>query len=174
MRPALWAMLGALLAGMATLGMPATPARAQNVDIIGTYGDWEAYVRGEGASRFCYMVSKPKEASLRSRRGDIFFLVWHRPAQKEFDVVQVDIGYPFQDKSEVEVTIGDKSWMLFTRDQNAWAYRPDDDKALVAAIAAGTRMTVKGTSSRGNTTTDTYSLSGSSAAHDAIDKACGR
>src|SRR3546814_13466973 len=66
------------------------------------YGEWEAFTRGEGATKFCYMVSKPKEASLRSRRGDIFCLVWHRPAQKEFDVVQVDIGYPLKEKSEVE------------------------------------------------------------------------
>lgn len=164
----------ALLAGALSLGLPAAPAHAQDAEAIGQHGEWEAYTRGEGESKFCYMVSKPREASLRSRRGDIFFLVWHRPAQKEFDVVQIDIGYPFKDESEVEVEIGGKAWTLFTRDQNAWTYRPEDDKALVEAIRGGSRMTVKGTSSRGSETTDVYSLSGSAAAHAAIDKACPR
>ena len=53
-------------------------------------------------------------------------------------------------------------------------YKADDDKALVAALRAGSQMTVKGVSSRGNATTDTYSLKGTSAAHAAIGKACGR
>ncbi len=35
-------------------------------------------------------------------------------------------------------------------------------------------MVVKGTSSRGTLTTDTYSLTGFSAALQSIDKACGR
>src|SRR3546814_13260162 len=111
------------------------------------------------------MVSKPNGSSLRWRIGDIFFLVWHRPAQKEFDVVQVDIGYPLKEKSEVEVAIGGKSWMLFTRDQNAWTYRPEDDKALVAALRAGPRMNVKGPSSRGNQPHDPSHLSAPSTAH---------
>lgn len=147
---------------------------AQEAKRIGQHGDWDAYTRGTGNNQFCYMVSKPKTASLQSRRGEIFFLVWHRPGQKEFDVVQVDIGYPFKDASEVEVRIGGDSWSLFTKDESAWAYKQADDVALVAALRKGSRMTVKGTSSRNNPTTDTYSLKGTSAAYAAINKACGR
>lgn len=152
---------------------PAT-GHAQEAKRIGQHGDWDAYTRGTGNSQFCYMVSKPQSASLQSRRGEIFFLVWHRPGQKEFDVVQVDIGYPFKEASEVEVRIGGDSWSLFTKEESAWTYKQADDKALVAAMRKGARMTVKGTSSRNNPTTDTYSLKGTSAAYAAINKACGR
>jgi hypothetical protein len=38
----------------------------------------------------------------------------------------------------------------------------------------GARMVVKGTSARNNPTTDSYSLKGVSAAHSAMNKACGR
>lgn len=165
-------MLALLAAGAA--GLAAAPSQAQDAELIGRFGDWDAYTRGNGANRFCYMVSKPKEASLRSRRGEIFFLVWHRPEQKEFDVVQVDIGYPFKPDTEAEIQIGGNSWALFTRDESAWTYKAADDRAVVAALRAGSRMTVKGTSSRGNPTTDSYSLKGTSAAHSAINKACGR
>lgn len=147
---------------------------AQEAKRIGQYGDWDAYTRGSGNDRFCYMVSKPQTASLQSRRGEIFFLVWHRPGQQEFDVVQVDIGYPFKEASVVEVRIGSDAWSLFTKDESAWTYKQADDTALVAALRKGARMTVKGTSSRNNPTTDTYSLKGTSAAHAAINKACGR
>lgn len=166
----LWLM--ALTLGVAAAASP--PAQAQDAELIGRFGDWDAYTRGTAGNRFCYMVSKPKEASLRSRRGEIFFLVWHRPDQKEFDVVQVDIGYPFKEGSEAEVRVGSETWNLFTRDESAWTYKPADDAALVTALRKGARMTVKGVSSRNNPTTDSYSLKGTSAAHAAIGKACGR
>ncbi|MFO1120388.1 MAG: invasion associated locus B family protein [Rhodospirillales bacterium] len=48
------------------------------------------------------------------------------------------------------------------------------DRAIVAAMKAGKAMIVRGTSARGTLTTDTYSLSGFSAALAAIDKACAK
>ena len=166
-----------LLTGVAlaaTVTVSGTPAQAQEATLIGRYGDWEAYTRGGKDDRFCYIVSKPKEASLRSRRGDIFLLIWHRPAKKEFDVVQIDAGYSFKDKSEVELKVGGDEWNLFTRDGNAWTYRGDDDAKIVEAMRKGAKLTVKGRSSRDNPTTDSYSLKGVSAAHRAMNKACGR
>ncbi len=166
-----------LLAGVglaATVAITDAPVQAQEAELIGRFGDWEAYTRGGTDDRFCYIVSKPKEASLRSRRGDIFLLVWHRPAKKEFDVVQVDAGYSFKKESEVEVKVGGEEWQLFTRDGNAWTYKGEDDANIVQAMRKGARMTVKGMSSRNNPTTDSYSLNGVTAAHRAINKACGR
>lgn len=166
-----------LLAAAVVLSVAAlvpVTGHAQEAKRIGQHGDWDAYTRGTGNSQFCYMVSKPQTASLQSRRGEIFFLVWHRPGQKEFDVVQVDIGYPFKEDSQVEVRIGGDSWSLFTKNESAWTYKQTDDTALVAALRKGARMTVKGMSSRNNPTTDTYSLKGTSAAYAAINKACGR
>jgi hypothetical protein len=48
----------------------------------------------------------------------------------------------------------------------------DDEPGFVAALKKGSKLVVHGTSSRGTKTTDTYSLSGVTAAMDAIDKAC--
>jgi len=166
----LW--FAAALAGLSTFA--GSTADAQDAELINRYGDWDAYTRGDSASRFCYMVSRPKEASLRSRRGEIFFLIWHQPAQGEFDVVQVDIGYPFKQGTEAEVAIGGSTWQLFTRDESAWTYKSADDAAVVAALRKGSRMSVKDVSSLGNSTTATYSLKRTIAAHQAINKACGR
>ena len=45
---------------------------------------------------------------------------------------------------------------------------------MVNAMAKGSKMVVKGTSSRGTPTTDTYSLMGFMAARRAITQACGK
>jgi hypothetical protein len=168
-------LLATLIAAVALVSGALTgAAQAQEQKLLGRFGDWEAFTQGSGVNLVCYMVSKPQEATLRSRRGDIFFLVNHWPERKEFDVVQVDIGYGFKERSEAEVAIGSDIWKLFTRDGNAWAYKTQDDAAIVEAMRKGTQMLVKGVSSRGNPTTDRYSLSGTTAAHAAMDKACGR
>lgn len=161
-----------LLALVAALAAP-LPATAQDSHQLGKFSDWVAYVRGDGKSRYCYIVSGPQEASLGSRRSDIFVLIWHRPGDKQFDVVQTDIGYTFKDGEPVSAEIDGKKWQLFTREGTAWSY-DQDQAAIIEAMRKGKRLTIKGVSHRGNPTTDVYSLAGVTAAHNAINKACPR
>ncbi len=51
-------------------------------------------------------------------------------------------------------------------------YDAKDDSRMVKSMRAGRTMIMEGTSGRGTKTRDTYSLSGFSAAHNAINKAC--
>jgi hypothetical protein len=48
----------------------------------------------------------------------------------------------------------------------------EGERRLVAAMKGGSTMIVKGTSARGNLTTDTYSLSGVTAAVNRINQLC--
>ena len=162
-----------ILVVVISLFIASSPALSNEAKVIGKFSDWQTYVRGDKKDRFSYIVSKPKKASLRSRRGDIFLMVWHRPSTKEFDVVQVDAGYTYKKKSEVKLKVGSSGWTLFTRGGNAWALGKDD-ASIVKAMSKGMRLTIKGTSSRNNPTTDSYSLKGVTAAHRAMNKACGR
>ena len=141
---------------------------------IGTFSDWTAFSDGSGGSRICYVGSVPKKAEGKyTRRGDTYTLVSHRPGEKVFGEVSVEAGYTYKPNSEVAVDIDGKKFKLFTKGGNAWATDATADKAIVAAMKSGRRMAIKGTSSRGTLTTDTYSLSGITAAYNAIDKACG-
>jgi hypothetical protein len=54
----------------------------------------------------------------------------------------------------------------------AWLASTDDEAGFVTALKGGSQLVVKGTSGRGTETTDTYSLSGVTAAMAAIDGAC--
>lgn len=149
-------------------------AHASDPALIGTYGDWMAYSFKENGSKVCYMASTPKKAEGNyTRRGEIYALITHRPAQGTKNVFSYMTGYPYKANSDATVKIGGKSFTLFTQDETAWSPDAQSDKELVDAIRGGSNMIVKGTSSRGTLTTDTFSLKGSAAAYKAISRECG-
>lgn len=152
----------------------AAPAMAADPEVLGSYTDWTAYTYTENGNKVCYMASQPKKAQGDyDQRGDVFVLVTHRPADNTDNVVSIVAGYPYQEDSDVNVDIDGKDYTLFTHGERAWARDSATDDRLVQNMRAGRNMTVVGTSSRGTKTTDTYSLSGFTAAHEAISKACG-
>ncbi len=168
------ARLPGLLTTLCALTLAASPAAAADPETLGAYTDWTAYTFTENGNKVCYMASAPKEAKGNyDRRGDIFVLITHRPADKTRDVVSVVAGYSYKADSDVRVDIDGKNHTLFTHGERAWARDSATDRRLVDAMRSGRKMVVRGTSERGTATTDTYSLSGFTAAHQAITKACG-
>jgi invasion protein IalB len=147
-------------------------AQEQPVELLGEFTDWKAASFQEEGGKGCFMISAPKISEGKySKRDPTFVHITHRTAAGTRDVVSITAGYTYKPASAVTVKVGDKTFTLFTKEGAAWA---DDatDGQLVAAMKDGSRMTVQGTSARGTLTTDTYSLSGFSAAYDAISKAC--
>jgi hypothetical protein len=161
-----------LLAGPVLIAL-GTGADAADPRLLGTFKDWNAFAFEEGGNKVCYISSQPKKKEPENvRRGDIYVLVTHRPADKSLDVVSLIVGYPFKKDSEASVDVDGKGFKLFTDGETAWARDAETDKALAAAMRAGKAMVVKGTSSRGTKTTDTYSLDGVTQAYEAINAAC--
>lgn len=149
-------------------------AVAQTPQLIGNYGDWAAYSFTENGNKVCYMVSQPKKAEGNySKRGDVFALVTHRPGEKTKNVFSYITGYTYKSGSDVTVEVNGHKYTLFTEKDMAWTPDQDSDNRLADDIRKGSNLVVKGTSSRGTMTKDTFSLKGSGGAHDAINKACG-
>ena len=149
-------------------------AWAEDPTFVGTFSDWSAFTQPQDGAKICYVGGIPKkEEGDYQRRGDTYTLVTHRPKDNVKGELSVEAGYTYKPDSEVELDIDGTTFRLFTKDGNAWAYTRDADKALVAAMKKGRQMIIRGTSSRGTLTTDTYSLKGFTAAIRAIDKACG-
>lgn len=156
------------------LGGLAGMAHASEPRLLGEYGDWKAYMFMENNGKVCYMVSQPKkDEGNYSKRGDIFALVTHRPAENSKNVFSYIAGYTYQAGSEVTVKVNNQTFKLFTQDDSAWAIDQAADNKLADAIRRGNTLVVQGTSSRGTLTTDTFGLKGSSAAHKAISDECG-
>lgn len=155
--------------------LAASGAQAQDIKRLEGAGDWRAYSFQEKGNPVCYMVSEPKrDEGNYSKRGEIYLMVTHRPAEKSIDVVNVVAGYDYRTDSEVQVKVDADVFGLFTHKDTAWAPTEGDDKRLVQAMIKGKTMVVRGTSSRGTKTKDTYSLIGFTRAYRSINKACGR
>ncbi len=157
------------LAGLAF----ARPAAAQEVKVLGTYGKWVAQTYKESGKDVCFMSVKPEKSEGNYKaRGEVQFLITHRPAANAFDVVSVVAGYQYLPDSDAVVTANGKRFALFTNGERAWARDTKTDKDIIQLLTKGKTVTVKGTSSRSNITTDTFSLTGFGAAHKAISDAC--
>lgn len=149
------------------------PAEASPPVKLGTFGDWVAYELTEKGSKVCYMVSKPTKAEGNyTRRGDVFALVTHRPGLQTRDVFSYITGYTYKSGSDATLTIDGKRYVLFVQNDTAWTPDAATDGEVAKAIQRGSKMVVRGTSSRGTQTTDTFSLKGSGAAYKAITQAC--
>jgi len=151
--------------------VPLTNARAES--FLGKFGDWEAFTDKDGDNTICYIGSEPKKMRGKyKKRGASYVLITHRPAEKSKNVISIRAGYRHKRGSGVSGIIGERHFKLFTRE--GWAFAPDADadNALVIAMMRGVTMTVKGVSSRGTKTNDTYSLRGFTAAYRAIGKVC--
>jgi hypothetical protein len=84
-------------------------------------------------------------------------------------------GYPFNPGSTVTLDIGGTKFNLGPGqgDAGEWAWTdPSDDSKAVAEMRRGSTATLTGTSSRGTTTVDTFSLSGFTAAIEDAETRC--
>ena len=165
-------MRRAVVAACAVAALSATPVVAQEVKLLQKFNDWAAYV-SQGSPKVCFAVSQPRKSLPRNvRRGPIYLYVAEYPSDKIAGEVSVKMGYPFPPGGKVTVTIGKESFELFTKDEGAFIEKPEDEAKIVAALKAGSTMTVKGRSARGTNTTDEYSLSGTSGALEHAAKEC--
>jgi hypothetical protein len=165
--PALAAALLGLLAAAPAFAQAPVPK------LLGEYKDWAAYTMSEPKGAICYAVSKPKKLEPAAmKRGEAHLLVTHRPAEKQNNVVSVELGYNAAKDSKAEVMVGKDKFDFFTDKQTAWARDSDTDKTVVTAMARGADLTAKAKPAAAGETSDTYSLAGFSDALAQIDKAC--
>ncbi|MBT6406807.1 MAG: hypothetical protein HOK06_04325, partial [Rhodospirillaceae bacterium] len=154
--------------------LASTDGHAQQKGLIDVFGDWSAFAIKEAGQPVCYIGSEPgKQQGDYKKRGDTYMLVTLRPSDKKSSgIVSLTAGYSFKKGRDVIATIGKDAFKMFTKNGSAWTYKDSDDDAMVAAMKRGVELVVKGTSSRGTETTDTYSLKGFTAAHKTALEAC--
>jgi invasion protein IalB len=145
-------------------------AGAQSAERVAAHNDWSVFVAS--SPKECYIVSQPTSSVARRggsvvevQRGDIRLFVAFRPDDSVTNEVSFSAGYPLADT--VGMTIGADTFQLVPGegDGNQWAWTaPADDSRAVAAMRRGVTASIKGTSTRGTDTEDTFSLSGFTAA----------
>ncbi|MDP7546946.1 MAG: invasion associated locus B family protein [Alphaproteobacteria bacterium] len=162
----------AVLFAAAFIPATAAPVKAPK-SLLKNPGTWGAFSLKEGKGRACYMAGQPKSSTPAGvKRGPIWLLITHRPYKKITGEVGIYVGYPFKTGSTAAIDVDGKKFKLYTVDDTAWVEDPKVEKRLVAAMRAGKKMVIRGTSKRGTKTIDRYSLKGFTRAHKAINRAC--
>ncbi|PHS79549.1 MAG: hypothetical protein COB59_01115 [Rhodospirillaceae bacterium] len=151
-------------------GLYAAPSYAATT----THGDWLAYSQKERGNQACIMSSEPsKSAGKYTKRGQIYLIIAHRPSEQRYNEVSFQAGYTLKKESTVLAVIDGKTkFSLQSNKGHAWTIDAQTDEAMIKAMRAGTTLVVKGVSSRGTKTTDTFSLKGFTAAVKSINKTC--
>lgn len=161
------------------LALAVTPplAEAQTADAvpkqISVHKDWSVYEVTDSRGRICYVATEPKEqAGNYSRRDPPALLVARLPGNPPSEEVSVQPGYSYLKGSSVEVKVDGRAFKMFTEGEHAWTRTNNEDRSLIEAMKGGASMTVRGTSIRNTYSQDRYSLSGFTAAMDAMREAC--
>jgi hypothetical protein len=160
------------LAGTGALAAAQTGAATT----LGSFKQWTAYTSSDSGGKMCFIAAEPTDSkyapSKPKSRDKAYFMVTIIPSKKIKNEASTIIGYAFKDSSKVTVDVGGKKFTMFTDKDNAWIENQAQEASLISAMKGAKTMTVAGTSKRGTTTTDTYSLTGLGSALDAIAKAC--
>ncbi|MGB5087018.1 MAG: invasion associated locus B family protein [Methylocystis silviterrae] len=129
---------------------------------LGSYGEWGAYAAQNGRSRTCYALGQPKERTPRAKLKDAsaYIFISTRPAENIHNEVAINLGYPTKDGSAAIADIDGDSYELITKGTNAWVKDQSREREFVGAMRGGAKLIVKAASSKGTSTTDSYSLKG--------------
>lgn len=129
--------------------------------LLATFDDWGAYATPAGRSKVCYALSQPTERTPKTVSRDAAYLfVSFRPSENVRNEVALVMGYATQDGGEAQATIGNATYGLVTKGQNAWVKNPAEEGQVITTMSKASAVTVKATSGRGNATSDRYSLKG--------------
>jgi hypothetical protein len=165
---------GLAMASTVALAAPAKkPAASSAPKSIGTFTAWTAWTATDSTGLICYVSAEPTSSLPKgANRDPIHFLVVDRKGLGTRNEVQTLMGYPIKKDSKPTASVDGRTYPMIPDGSGAWLASAADEPGFVAAMKAGRTLVVKATSTRGTDTTDTYSLSGVTAALEAADKAC--
>jgi len=150
-----------------------SPAQAQSVRLLGDYSDWSAYATSEGASKLCFVLSKPKDVRPTPDGYDEGYLyLTHRPGENIKNEFNFVAGYSFAPETPAVVKIGGNAYDLFVEADAAWLDNPAEADTVAGQMRAGSTLVIEATTDQGVAVAQTFSLSGVTAASRAIDSEC--
>ncbi|MCS6892299.1 MAG: hypothetical protein RMK64_09945 [Rhodovarius sp.] len=156
-----------------TLLWAAAPATAQtpaSPRVLGSFQDWTAAAYEEGGQRICYAFTRAhrSEGPGPRRAEEAQLMVTHRPDGR--DQVALRLGYPIPRGAELRLAVGAAEFAAYTHQGSAFLR---DGRAAVAAMRAQRQALARAPGQGGRAAVQlVFSLSGFSAAYDAISRAC--
>ena len=145
--------------------------------LIGQFGTWGAYSAAPNGKKVCFALAKPSSSKTNPPnrpRDPAYAFVSTRPAEKVNNEVSVMIGYALKPGSESSVEVGGAAFAMYSQGDGLWIKNAAEEERRVEAMRNSADLVVKGDSSKGTETTDTFSLKGLAQALDRISQDCRR
>jgi hypothetical protein len=154
----------AMLTPLAALAAAPTPLGPNN----GQFGDWTAATYGTGAAKICYAFTKPQSTVPPvPSRGLTMLTITERHGSH--DEVSLTPGFTYPKTAVVNMLLGRDRLTFYVQDNVAFT---DNVSEALAGFARESTVNVASTGPKSKKFTDTFSLSGFSAAYKAIMTAC--
>jgi hypothetical protein len=158
---------------------PATPppaaAGGAEPTLVGQFGSWGAYTAAPNGRKVCFALAKPVSSKTNPPnrpRDPAYAFVSTRPSEKVNNEVSIMIGYQLKPGSESTLAVGGATFAMYTQGDGIWIKNAADEERLVEAMRKAGDATVKGVSSKGTETTDTFALKGLAQALDKLSQTC--
>ena len=150
----------------------ASPGQGQAM-LLETAGKWQAFSSQQGRSKVCYALSKAETripTNLKDVEGLLF--VSSRPGEGVRNEISFVMNFDLKEGVEHQAIIGNERFALVAKGQNMWLKNPAEEPRMLDALRRGSGLEIKGTSKRGNPTSDKYSLAGISQIVKRAEDAC--
>ncbi len=148
-------------------------AKAQSVQLLGDFKDWSAYSTSQGSGKLCFILSKPENVSPEPENYTQSYLyLTHRPSENIRNEFNFIAGFEFASEAQAILKIGAESYDLFTKADAAWLADRDLSKKVAGQMRAGSKLIIESMSNNNVKISQTFSLSGVTAASRAIDREC--
>ncbi|WP_377843239.1 hypothetical protein [Bosea sp. UC22_33] len=150
----------------------ASPGQGQAM-LLESAGKWQAFSSQQGRSKVCYALSKAETripTNLKDVEGLLF--VSSRPGEGVRNEISFVMNFDLKEGVEHQAIIGNERFALVAKGQNMWLKNPAEEPRMLDALRRGSGLEIKGTSKRGNPTSDKYSLAGISQIVKRAEDAC--
>jgi len=145
----------------------------ENLKSLGKFKDWESFVLSQEGNKICFAQSVPVvKAPKKLKRDPSRLFISFRPSEDIKNEISVTNGYEFKLKAPVAAKSGKKSYDLFSKGRFAWVVDNNDEKKLISTMKKASRLMIIGNTSKGDQTTDHYSMMGFTKAYNAAKKNC--
>ena len=159
--------------GIAIVTLLTAPAFAQSVKLIGEFRSWSAYAATEQTGPVCFALTQPTEITPQpDGYTQAYLYLTHRPSIGVRNELNLVAGFTFGADTPASVTVSGQTFELFTDKDAAWLKNPAQNDDLAGALRAGSEVLIEGTTAAGIKVSETFSLSGATAASKAIEGDC--
>ena len=149
------------------------PALAQSVKLIGEFRSWSAYSAAEQTGPVCFALTRPTEITPQPDGfTEAYLYLTHRPSLGVRNELNLVAGFTFAADTPATISVSGQTFELFTDKDAAWLKNPAQNDDLAGALRAGSAVVIEGTTDGGIKVSETFSLSGATAASRAIEGDC--